>query len=58
MRIREVVGISLKSKFFSSNPWSKEGCLIVDCFPCKLAGGEGGFLAREHHLLFDVLYLP
>ena len=42
IRIVERAGISLKSKLFLSNPWSKEGCSRTDCFPCKTEGGEGG----------------
>ena len=42
IRIVERAGISLKKKLFSSNPWSKEGCLRTDCLPCKLGGGRGG----------------
>ena len=33
IRIVERAGVSLKSKLFSSNPWSKEGCVRTGCFP-------------------------
>ena len=46
IRIVERAGISLKSKLFSSNPWSKEGCSRTDCFPCK--PGELMICQREN----------
>ena len=41
----ERAGISLKSKLFSTNPWSKEGCVRTGCFPCL--PGEGGDCRRD-----------
>ena len=46
IRIVERVDISVQSKLFSSNSWSKEGCSRSDCFPCKPEGGEGGICRR------------
>ena len=48
IRVVERAGISLKDKLFSSNPWSKDGCERVDCFPCKYGSGEGGVCRREN----------
>ena len=48
IRIVERAGVSLKSKLFSSNPWSKEGCVRTGCFPCLPGGGEGGACRREN----------
>ena len=42
IRIVERAGISLKSKLFSTNPWSKEGCVRTGCFPCMPGGGREG----------------
>ena len=42
IRIVERAGISLKSKLFSTNPWSKEGCVRTGCFPCLPGGGTAG----------------
>ena len=36
----ERAGVSLKSKLFSTNPWSKEGCVRTGCFPCLPEGGD------------------
>ena len=39
IRIVERAGVSLKSKLFSTNPWSKEGCVRTGCYSWRVANG-------------------
>ena len=51
-RIVEKGGITLEQKLRRSNPWSKENCGRIRCFPCKSEGGGNCYRESVTYTIF------
>ena len=51
-RIVEKGGITLELKLRTSNPWAKENCGRIKCFPCKSEGGGNCYIESVTYTIF------